>query len=92
MEATSEQAATTVETHACPHCQAPAGSPCRTRAGKVAAKYHTARFVLAPALRDELAVPVPADRAPGHPWIPGPEVTAAPAAMSGPPIRIGYAR
>ena len=30
--------------------------------GKTAAKYHTARFMLVPALRDELAVPVPADR------------------------------
>jgi hypothetical protein len=89
MEATSEQAARAVETHACPHCQAPAGSSCRTRAGKVAAKYHTARFGLTPALRDELAVPVPTDRAPGHPWTPGPEVTPAPASTAGPPIRIG---
>ena len=27
----------------CPRCQAPAGSPCRTRGGKTAVKYHTAR-------------------------------------------------
>ena len=92
MELTPEQAAEAAERHDCPHCQAPAGSPCRTRAGKVAAKYHTARFVLVPALHEELAVPVPAAKHPGRTWTRGPEVTPALAQAVGPPIRIGYAR
>jgi DNA invertase Pin-like site-specific DNA recombinase len=87
--------ATAVERHACPQCQAPAGSPCRTRSGTTAAKYHTARFMLVPALRDELAVPVPADRGPGRTWQAGPALAAEAAVVtreySG-PIRIGYAR
>jgi DNA invertase Pin-like site-specific DNA recombinase len=70
----------------------PAGSACRTRAGKTAAKYHTARFILVPALRDELTVPVPADRGPGKKWAQGPEVAASAPETSGVPIRIGYAR
>ncbi|MCI2424040.1 recombinase family protein [Saccharopolyspora sp. K220] len=72
----------------------PAGSPCRTRAGKVAAKYHTARFMLVPGLRDELAVAVPADRGPGKPWRPGHLVPVAEPDDTGAdgPIRIGYAR
>lgn len=44
---------------------------CRTRGGKPAAKYHTPRFVLVPALRapcsalrEELEIPVPDDRLP----------------------------
>lgn len=44
MELTPEQAATAVEHHRCPNCDAPAGSACRTRSGKTAAKYHTPRF------------------------------------------------
>ena len=51
-----------------PKCDAPAGSPCRTGGGKTAAWYHTARFILVPALREELNVVVPPDRAPGRPW------------------------
>lgn len=59
---------------------------------KVAVKYHTARFILVPALREELAVAVPADRGPGIPWKPGPPVEAAEPQPAGAPIRIGYAR
>ncbi|MGW9121573.1 zinc finger domain-containing protein [Streptomyces sp. NPDC055663] len=44
-------------------CQAPAGSPCRTTSGKVALKYHAARFQLVPSLRSELHVATPAVRA-----------------------------
>ena len=52
----------------------------------------TARFILVPSLRDELTVPVPADRGPGKKWTQGPEVTAAAPETTGAPIRIGYAR
>ena len=45
-----------------------------------------------PALRDELTVPVPADRGPGKKWTQGPEVAAAAPETTGAPIRIGYAR
>lgn len=62
----ADQAALAVERHDCPNCDAPASSACRTRGGKTAAKYHTPRFVLVPALREELEVPVPADRLPGR--------------------------
>lgn len=82
-----------VEAHACPMstCQAPAGSPCRTTAGKVAVRYHTARFQLVPSLRSELHVATPAIRNPGSAW------QALPAAIPNAPtvdseIRIGYAR
>ncbi len=56
MQLTPEQVATAVERHPCPQCEVSAGSPCRTRAGKVAVKYHPARFILVPTLRGELAV------------------------------------
>ena len=87
-------AADSVERHDCPQCQAPAGSPCRTRSGTTAAKYHTARFVLVPVLRDELAVPIPASRRPGQPWTPIADVSAASGSTTQEPgpIRIGYAR
>ncbi|MEU4345006.1 hypothetical protein AB0H00_27745 [Nocardia sp. NPDC023852] len=55
MELTPEQAAA-VEHHRCPNCDAPAGSACRTRSNEIAAKYHTPRFVLVSALREELDV------------------------------------
>ncbi|WJD99499.1 recombinase family protein [Streptomyces antimycoticus] len=45
-----------------------------------------------PALREELAVPVPEDRGPGRPWKAGPPVEVLPAAAVAKPIRIGYAR
>ncbi|WKK27860.1 recombinase family protein (plasmid) [Streptomyces olivoreticuli] len=72
-------------------CQAPAGSPCRTTAGKVALKYHTARFQLVPALRPELHIATPAVRHPGSQWTALP--AAKPAAASTPmEVRLGYAR
>ncbi|WP_198676650.1 hypothetical protein [Streptomyces atratus] len=37
----------------------------RTRGGRTATKYHTARFILVPALREELEELVPDDRGPG---------------------------
>lgn len=86
-----EQAAEAVERHPCPKCDVDAGSPCRTRTGNTAAKYHTARFTLVPALREDLAVPVPADRNPGAVWQPGPPVEH-PTPSPGAAIRIGYAR
>lgn len=89
---TIEGAGGAVERHGCPKCEAPAGSPCRTRAGKVAAKYHTARFMLVPALRDELAVTVPPDREPGRVWQPRPPVPPPAPEPTGAQIRIGYAR
>lgn len=92
MNLTPDQAALAVERHDCPHCDAPAGSACRTRGGKTAAKYHTPRFVLVPALREELEIPVPADRHPGRAWKPGPALAVVPAPRTEPPVRIGYAR
>lgn len=86
------EAAAAVERYRCPQCEAPAGSSCRTRSGKVASKYHTARFGLVPALREELSVSVPSDRGPGRAWAPAeplPDAAPAPGASS---IRIGYAR
>ncbi|MFF3690967.1 recombinase family protein [Streptomyces sp. NPDC002187] len=82
-----------VEAHKCPMstCTAPAGSPCRTTAGKVALKYHTARFQLVPALRSELHVATPAVRHPGSAWIalPVQKLAATAVPME---IRLGYAR
>ncbi|MGF1342000.1 zinc finger domain-containing protein [Streptomyces flavovirens] len=81
-----------VERHDCPKCQAPAGSPCRTGAGKVAANYHTGRFALVPALKAELTVKTPADRNPGKAWTQGALVAQTPDAIPGAAIRLGYAR
>jgi DNA invertase Pin-like site-specific DNA recombinase len=92
VDLTPDQAAIAVERNDCPKCEAPAGSPCRTCGGKTATKYHTARFILVPALREELDVLVPEDRGPGRPWKPGPPVDAVPTAAASKPIRIGYAR
>lgn len=80
-----------VERHDCPNCDAPAGSACRTRGGKTAAKYHTPRFVLVPALSEELEVLVPADRHPGRAWKQGPALTltVVPAPRTERPVRIG---
>ncbi|MEV8371320.1 recombinase family protein [Kribbella sp. NPDC056861] len=47
---------------------------------------------MVPALREELAVPVPAGRRPGTPWRQGPAVVSAAPDSTGVPIRIGYAR
>lgn len=89
--------ADSVERQPCPQCDAPAGSCCRTRAGRVASKYHTARFALVPSLREELSVSVPAERHPGRAWAPTElmDVTDATGDTSqafAVPIRIGYAR
>ncbi|ARH89169.1 MULTISPECIES: recombinase family protein [Streptomyces] len=93
MSLTQDQAAIAVEQHDCPTCEVPAGSPCRTRGGKTASKYHTARFGLVPALREELDVVTPDDRGPGRLWKQGPTVAPVPAPRNGAaPIRIGYAR
>lgn len=79
-----------VERLACPKCEAPVGGACRTRAGKVAANYHAARFMLVPALCEELAAP--SDRGPGWTWKHGlPVVSAAPLAKTA-PVRSGYVR
>ncbi|WP_438948645.1 zinc finger domain-containing protein [Streptomyces atratus] len=40
---TPDQAALAVERHDCPNWDVPAGSACRTRGGRTAAKYHTPR-------------------------------------------------
>lgn len=50
------------------------------------------RFVLVPALREELEVPVPADRRPGRAWKQGPALTVVPAPHTERPVRIRYAR
>ena len=71
-------------------CAAPAGSPCRTGRGRVAAQYHTARFRLVPRLAKALAVPVPPLRRPGAAWTELPRPPAAAAAAGH--VRIGYAR
>jgi hypothetical protein len=68
-----------VEANDCPmsSCAAPAGSPCRTGRGKVAAQYHTARFRLVPQLAKALSVPVPPLRRPGSAWTELPRPPAA---------------
>lgn len=83
-----------VEARDCPMCEAPAGSPCRTRGGKVAPKYHTGRIMLVPKLRDSLEVRTPADRGPGRAWRAGPVLAAAPIPAADPNtvVRIGYCR
>ncbi|MFY9808669.1 MAG: recombinase family protein [Pseudonocardiaceae bacterium] len=92
MEPVADEDAAAVERHPCPRCAVPAGSACRTQAGRTAAKYHTARFVLVPSLREELTVAAPPDRNPGKPWVAGPQVAAATPETTTVPIRIGYAR
>ena len=82
-----------VEANDCPmsSCAAPAGSPCRTGKGKVAAQYHTARFRLVPHLAKALSVPVPPVRRPGSAWTELPRPPTAGAVPAG-RVRIGYAR
>src|ERR1035441_6243605 len=74
-----------VEANDCPmsSCAAPAGSPCRTGRGKVAAQYHTARFRLVPALAKTLSVPVPPVRKPGSAWTELPRPPAVGTAPAG---------
>ncbi|WP_455565275.1 zinc finger domain-containing protein [Microbispora rosea] len=61
---------TPMEARDCPMstCAAPTGSPCRTGKGKVAIRYHTARFRLVPQLVKVLKAPTPAVREPGSVW------------------------
>ncbi len=72
-------------------CAAPAGSPCRTGKGKVAAQYHTARFRLVPRLAKALSVAARARRKPGSTWVELPRPVAAGTVPAG-RVRIGYAR
>jgi DNA invertase Pin-like site-specific DNA recombinase len=88
---TPEQAASAAETLACPACGSPAGSPCRTRGGDTAFRYHTGRLVLVPELAGEPEVVVPGDRGPGRPWQPRPAPLSAQARALDVPSRIGYA-
>lgn len=73
-----------IELRDCPNCTAPAGSPCRTRGGRTAAKYLTARFTLVSALQDDLHVP-PLNRGPGWVWDERPAVVPAARAEVGAP-------
>ncbi|MBB5109959.1 DNA invertase Pin-like site-specific DNA recombinase [Streptomyces spectabilis] len=87
-----------IERHPCPTCGVPAGSACRTGAGKTAAKYHTRRLQLVPQFAEELHILTPPDRGPGRRWVLGPEPGAEALAKSAPlaaritAVRIGYAR
>jgi DNA invertase Pin-like site-specific DNA recombinase len=63
--------AAVIERRACPTCGVPAGSPCRTRNGIVAIKYHTPRLLLAPELRDVVEVDIAQS---GRPWRAPPRV------------------
>jgi DNA invertase Pin-like site-specific DNA recombinase len=87
---TLEQAASAAESIACPTCESPAGSPCRTRGGNTAFRYHTTRFILVPELSGEPEVHVPGDRGPGRPWQP-PAASPVQEHDAGAPARIGYA-
>jgi DNA invertase Pin-like site-specific DNA recombinase len=87
---TLEQAASAAESFACPACGSPPGSPCRTRGGDTAFRYHTARFVLVPELAGEPEVVVPGDRGPGRPWT-GPVPRPLHADRADAAARIGYA-
>lgn len=79
-----------VERHRCPTCGAPVGSPCRTSGGNTAFRYHTARFVLVPALGGAAEVVVPGDRQPGQPWRARPGTGVAEQRESD-GFRVGYA-
>lgn len=79
-----------VERHGCPTCGASAGSPCRTRGGNTAFRYHTARFVMVPTLGCVDEVIVPGDRLPGQPWRASVGIAVADKQDSG-GFRIGYA-
>jgi DNA invertase Pin-like site-specific DNA recombinase len=92
MTDTPDDDADAVEANSCPMCAVPAGSACRTRAGKVAPKYHTGRIGLVPRLRAKLAVPP--SRRPGRVWEPCPmrDVAPPPDIEPGHILRIGYCR
>ncbi|MEV7559613.1 recombinase family protein [Streptomyces sp. NPDC089795] len=92
MDLTPDQAASVVERHDCPSCDAPAGSGCRTRGGKTAAKYHTPASSSSPHSARNWRSPSPADRHPGRAWKQGPALAIVPAPRTERPVRIGYAR
>ncbi|MEU9056696.1 recombinase family protein [Streptomyces sp. NPDC048384] len=75
-----------------PNCDAPAGSACRTRGGKTAAKYHTPASSSSLHSARNWRSPVPADRHPGRAWKQGPALAIVPAPRTEQPVRIGYAR
>lgn len=81
-----------IESTDCSSCGAPAGSPCRTAAGKVAAIYHTPRFLSHPRLRNELKHTTPKHRNPGAMWERLDAPTLLASAADGNEIRLGYAR
>ncbi len=91
MSLTPVRAAWAVEQFSCPTCGVPAGSPCRTRSGNTAVKYHTPRLLLVPALRDAHEVDVPGDRGPGRPWRAGRPIPALDIPSPAKVVRIGYA-
>ncbi|MFI7029277.1 hypothetical protein ACIBK1_11285 [Microbispora rosea] len=84
---------TPMEARDCPMstCAAPTGSPCRTGKGKVAIRYHTARFRLVPQLVKVLKAPTPAVREPGSVWTELPRPVCVGAEPVG-HVRLGYAR
>ncbi|GAA2836597.1 recombinase family protein [Kitasatospora aburaviensis] len=87
-----EARADLIERRRCPRCEAPAGSPCRTRVGTVATEYHTGRYDKT-ALRSGLSVKVPGSRQPGRAWKAGPEVDPGQdLPIDRPGDRVGYAR
>jgi DNA invertase Pin-like site-specific DNA recombinase len=92
MPLTPAQAAAEVERHACATCGAPAGRACRTRGGKTAHRYHTARFILVAELQNTGEVLVPAERAPGRPWpLEAPLEAPSTVEPTGVLFRVGYA-
>lgn len=81
-----------IESVDCPSCKVPAGSPCRTAAGKVASLYHSPRFMAHPRLRNELRHTTPKHRNPGAAWERLDTPLVAVAHAEGAEIRLGYAR
>jgi len=79
-----------VEQHGCPTCGAPLDSPCRTRGGSTALRYHTARFVMVPTLGGVAEVVVPDDRQPGKQRRARPRADAA-RQLASDEHRVGYA-
>lgn len=91
-EGMNEEPYVIIESADCPSCKAPAGSPCRTSQGKVAAIYHTPRFQGHARLRSELKHTTPKHRNPGATWERLDAPVLAVAQGEGAEIRLGYAR
>src|SRR5689334_7743384 len=66
MDSTPGQAESAAERRDCPNGDAPAGRA--ATAGRDRRELPHPHFVLVSALREELEVPVPASRGPGHSW------------------------